>query len=172
MTARPIEGGKATLALLPDGILHLAWDRDCTITVEDAEAAMAAVNGLADGGGHPMLVDMETTRTVTRGARAVFAIPCAASRIALLGSSRGQDDRQLLPRRELPALPHPVLHLTAPGGRLAAERGARAPGERLTQPRWTASSDVVNSSLGTLIRTQEIGDASASAIAAARNTTE
>jgi hypothetical protein len=87
MTARPIEGGKATLALLPDGILHLAWDRDCTITVEDAEAAMAAVNGLADGGGHPMLVDMETTRTVTRGARAVFAIPCAASRIALLGSS-------------------------------------------------------------------------------------
>ncbi len=87
MTAQPIGGGKATLALLPDGILHLAWDRDCTITAEDAESAMAAVNGLAGGEGHPMLVDMETTRTVTRGARAVFAIPCAASRIALLGSS-------------------------------------------------------------------------------------
>lgn len=87
MTAQPIGGGKATLALLPNGILHLAWDRDCTITAEDAESAMAAVNGLAGGEAHPMLVDMETTRTVTRGARAVFAIPCAASRIALLGSS-------------------------------------------------------------------------------------
>ncbi|MHA7209206.1 DUF7793 family protein [Arthrobacter sp. MDT1-65] len=87
MPAQPIEGGKATLELLPDGILHLEWDRDCTITAEDAEWAMAAVNGLAAGAGHPMLVDMETTRTVTRSARAVFAIPCAASRIALLGSS-------------------------------------------------------------------------------------
>jgi hypothetical protein len=87
MPAERIDGGKATLHLLPDGILHLAWDRDCTITAQDAESAMAAVNGLASGGAHPMLVDMETTRTVTRGARAVFAIPCSASRIALLGSS-------------------------------------------------------------------------------------
>ncbi len=87
MPAQRIQGGKATLELLPDGILHLAWDRDCTITTEDAESAMAAVNALASGEAHPMLVDMETTRTVTRGARAVFAIPCSASRIALLGSS-------------------------------------------------------------------------------------
>lgn len=87
MPAERIEGDKATLELLPNGILHLEWNRDCTITGEDAEFAMAAVNALAGAAGHPMLVDMETTRTVTRGARAVFAIPCAASRIALLGSS-------------------------------------------------------------------------------------
>lgn len=87
MTEQRIEGGKATLELLPDGTLHLAWDRDCTITKADAEHAMCAVNLLAEAHGHPMLVDMETTRTVTREARAVFAIPCRASRIALLGSS-------------------------------------------------------------------------------------
>ena len=87
MPAQPIEGGKATLALLPSGILHLEWEKDCTITADDAKAAMVAVNDLAEAEGHPMLVDMETTRTVTRDARAVFATPCAASRIALLGSS-------------------------------------------------------------------------------------
>ncbi|MBG6225230.1 hypothetical protein IWX63_001802 [Arthrobacter sp. CAN_A2] len=87
MPARRIDGDKASLELLPNGILHLAWDRDCTITATDAEAAMQAVDSLAEAQGHPMLVDMETTRTVTRDARAVFAIPCAASRIALLGSS-------------------------------------------------------------------------------------
>lgn len=87
MAAQHIEGGKATLELLPNGILHLEWQKDCTIIAEDAEAAMEAVNILSDGAAHPMLVDMETTRTVTRGARMVFAIPCSASRIALLGSS-------------------------------------------------------------------------------------
>jgi hypothetical protein len=34
-----------------------------------------------------MLVDMATTEAVTRMARSVFSIPCAANRIALLGSS-------------------------------------------------------------------------------------
>lgn len=33
-----------------------------------------------------MLVDMAATQTVSREARAVWATPCAASRIALLGS--------------------------------------------------------------------------------------
>ena len=87
MPAQRIDGDKAGLELLPNGILHLEWDRDCTITAADAEAAMRAVDSFAEAEGHPMLVDMETTRTVTRDARAVFAIPCAASRIALLGSS-------------------------------------------------------------------------------------
>ena len=87
MAAQRIDGGKATLDLLPNGILHLEWDNHCTVTQADAEAAMNAVNLLTEGHGHPMLVDMELTRTVTRGARMVFGIPCAASRIALLGSS-------------------------------------------------------------------------------------
>lgn len=34
-----------------------------------------------------MLVDMATTEHVAREARAVFSIPCAANRIALLGAS-------------------------------------------------------------------------------------
>ncbi|MHA7240589.1 DUF7793 family protein [Arthrobacter sp. TMS1-12-1] len=87
MPVQRIDGDKAGLQLLPNGILHLEWDQDCTITATDAQAAMLAVDALADAEGHPMLVDMETTRTVTRDARAVFATPCAASRIALLGSS-------------------------------------------------------------------------------------
>ncbi|MHA7282450.1 DUF7793 family protein [Arthrobacter sp. TMS2-4] len=87
MPVRRIDGGKAGLELLPNGILHLEWDQDSTITAADAESAMRAVDSLSEAAGHPMLVDMETTRTVTREARAIFAIPCAASRIALLGSS-------------------------------------------------------------------------------------
>ena len=87
MAAQRIDGGKATLELLPNGVLHLEWDKHSTVTTADAEAAMSAVNLLTEGHGHPMLVDMELTKTVTRGARMVFGIPCAASRIALLGSS-------------------------------------------------------------------------------------
>lgn len=87
MPAQRIEGGKATLELLPNDILHLEWDKHCTITSEDAEAAMRAVDALTEGHDHLILVDMETTRTVTRGARLVFAVPSNASRIALLGSS-------------------------------------------------------------------------------------
>lgn len=48
---------------------------------------MAAVNTLADGSEYPMLVDMTTTISLSRQARSVFTIRCAASRIALLGSS-------------------------------------------------------------------------------------
>lgn len=48
---------------------------------------MAAVNEAAQGAEYPMLVDMATTESVHRHARAVFSIPCAASRIALLGTS-------------------------------------------------------------------------------------
>ncbi len=42
----------------------------------------------------------------------------------------------------------------------------------LHHPRWTASPEVVNSSLATLIMNQAMGAATASATAAARNTTE
>lgn len=47
---------------------------------------MAMVNEVSNGVEHPMLVDMAATETVSREARAVWAIPCAASRIAVLGS--------------------------------------------------------------------------------------
>jgi stage II sporulation SpoAA-like protein len=75
------------LELDPAGLLRLTWARDATITEADAEAAMERVNLLSGESRHPMLVDMATTADVSRAARAVFARPCQASRIALLGSS-------------------------------------------------------------------------------------
>lgn len=87
MTARTVPGGKGTLELADAGILRLRWERGVQIEAGDAQGAMDLVNELSGAGSHPMLVDMATTASVSRGARAVFAKPCAASRIALLGSS-------------------------------------------------------------------------------------
>lgn len=83
-----IEGIDATLVLGDDGVLRLHWARGISITEEDARRAMDRVNELCAGARRPMLVDMATTKAVSRGARAVFGLPCAASRIALLGSSQ------------------------------------------------------------------------------------
>ncbi|MBG6179363.1 DUF7793 family protein [Arthrobacter sp. CAN_A1] len=83
-----IEGIDATLVLGPDDILRLRWARGISIVEEDALRAMARVNELCAETRHPMLVDMATTKAVSRGARTVFGLPCSASRIALLGSSQ------------------------------------------------------------------------------------
>ncbi|MGO4856899.1 DUF7793 family protein [Arthrobacter sp. 2MCAF14] len=82
-----VEGGKGTVELRSDGIIHLVWNDRVNIEAVDAHAAMAAVNEAGRGSEYPMLVDMATTESVHRHARAVFSIPCAASRIALLGTS-------------------------------------------------------------------------------------
>lgn len=82
-----VKGGKGTVDLEADRYIHLVWNRSVRIEEVDAQEAMAAVNVVADGSEYPMLVDMATTESVSRQARAVFSIPCAASRIALLGSS-------------------------------------------------------------------------------------
>jgi hypothetical protein len=82
-----VKGGKGTVDLEDGRYIHLVWNRSVRIEDVDAHAAMASVNVIADGGEYPMLVDMATTESVSRQARAVFSIPCAASRIALLGSS-------------------------------------------------------------------------------------
>ena len=82
-----VEGGKGVVGLEPSGVIHLVWDNDVRIEEVDAKAAMTAVNEVADSAEYPLLVDMAGTRSVTRQARAVFSIPCAASRIALLGAS-------------------------------------------------------------------------------------
>lgn len=82
-----IEGGKGSVELRADGVIHLLWTPHVKIDVVDARAAMAMVNEVCNGVEYPMLVDMAATETVSREARAVWAIPCAASRIALLGSS-------------------------------------------------------------------------------------
>lgn len=82
-----VEGGKGAVTLGADDVIHLVWKPSVRIEAADARAAMAAVNETAEGSEYPMLVDMATTASVSRQARAVFSIPCAASRIALLGSS-------------------------------------------------------------------------------------
>ncbi|MGX9898820.1 DUF7793 family protein [Arthrobacter sp. SA17] len=82
-----IDGGKGTVALGSDGVIHLVWKPKVSIDRRDSEAAMAMVNEISGGSEYPMLVDMATTESVSRDARAVFSIPCAANRIALLGSS-------------------------------------------------------------------------------------
>lgn len=83
----PIEGGKGSVGLRGDGVVHLIWTPSARLDVADARAAMALVNEVCDGVDLPMLVDMAFTETVSREARAVWSIPCAASKIALLGSS-------------------------------------------------------------------------------------
>lgn len=82
-----VDGGKGTVELRSDGLIHLIWEPRVRIEQEDAKAAMAAVNEIAGEITYPMLVDMATTESVTRAARSVFSIPCAANRIALLGAS-------------------------------------------------------------------------------------
>ncbi|MDP9985558.1 hypothetical protein J2S98_000702 [Arthrobacter oryzae] len=82
-----VDGGKGTVELRADGIIHLIWEPSVRIEVEDATAAMAAVNRIAGEGTYHMLVDMATTENVSIQARSVFSIPCAANRIALLGAS-------------------------------------------------------------------------------------
>ncbi len=82
-----IRGGKGTVELRTDGVIHVIWKPQGTIEAADAVAALAAVNGVCRGSEHPMLVDMAMTESVSRDARSIFATPCAASRIALLGSS-------------------------------------------------------------------------------------
>jgi hypothetical protein len=82
-----VDGGKGTVELRSDGVIHLIWEPQVRIEQQDAEAAMAAVNEIAGNRTYPMLVDMATAENVTRAARSVFSIPCAAHRIALLGSS-------------------------------------------------------------------------------------
>ncbi|TLM82983.1 STAS/SEC14 domain-containing protein [Pseudarthrobacter sp. NamE2] len=69
------------------GILQLTWPRHAIVGSSDAEAAMRMVNELCGQTERPLLVDMATVSTVSRGARAVFARPCQASQVALLGAS-------------------------------------------------------------------------------------
>ncbi|HSO14388.1 MAG TPA: STAS/SEC14 domain-containing protein [Arthrobacter sp.] len=82
-----VDGGKGSVELRDDGIIHLQWLPGITIDVEDARAAMAKVNEVCQGQERPMLVDMAAVASVSREARSIWSIPCSASRIALLGRS-------------------------------------------------------------------------------------
>ena len=82
-----VDGGKGTVKLGSDGIIHLVWQPGIVLEGDDVQAAMARVDEISEGSEYPMLVDMGVTKAVTRQAKSAFQIRCAASRIALLGSS-------------------------------------------------------------------------------------
>ncbi|XAS63774.1 STAS/SEC14 domain-containing protein [Pseudarthrobacter sp. So.54] len=82
-----VDGGKGSVELSDDGVVHLQWLSGINIEVEDARAAMSKVNEVCHGVPHPMLVDMAAVASISRDARGIWSIPCDASRIALLGRS-------------------------------------------------------------------------------------
>jgi hypothetical protein len=77
----------SSLGFDSDGILRLEWTRGVVIDAPSAQLAMDRVNEMCGGRPTPLLIDMATTESVSRAARAVFAKRCDASAIALLGSS-------------------------------------------------------------------------------------
>lgn len=76
-----------SLTIDAEGLVILVWPQGAHITGACAQRAFNDVNTLCGAVRRPMLVDMAATKSVARGARAVFGQPCAASRIALLGRS-------------------------------------------------------------------------------------
>lgn len=54
-----VKGGKGTVELWCDGIIHLIWNARVNIEAVDAHAAMAALV-VGNGSEYPMLVDMAT----------------------------------------------------------------------------------------------------------------
>jgi len=76
-----------SLTIDDEGLLILVWPGGVKITGPSARRAFDEVNRICGSVRRPMLVDMATTKSVAREARAVFGEPCAASRIALLGKS-------------------------------------------------------------------------------------
>jgi hypothetical protein len=72
-----VEGGKGTVERRGDGVIHLVWKPKVHIEAAAAHAAMPAVNEVGGGTEYPMLVDVATTESVHREARAVFSIPCS-----------------------------------------------------------------------------------------------
>ncbi|AXJ11610.1 STAS/SEC14 domain-containing protein [Arthrobacter sp. PM3] len=77
----------SSLGFDSSGILRLEWARGVVIDAPNAQMAMDRVNALCGGRPTPLLIDMATTESVSRAARAVFAKRCDASAIALLGAS-------------------------------------------------------------------------------------
>jgi hypothetical protein len=82
-----VNEARFSIEMRGDGVVHLRWLPGIHVGVEDAQAAMAKVNEVCHQERHAMLVDMAAVGSVSREARAVWSIPCSASRIALLGDS-------------------------------------------------------------------------------------
>src|SRR5664279_739169 len=87
MSISPADNRYESLTIDDEGFLRLLWPVGAQITGQSAQEAFDEVNRICAGTRRPMLVDMATTKSVARDARAVFGQPSAASRIALIGHS-------------------------------------------------------------------------------------
>jgi len=87
MSIPPVESRYESLTIDDEGFIRLLWPVGAKITGPSAQEAFDEVNRISADTRRPMLVDMATTKSVAREARAVFGRPSAASRIALLGKS-------------------------------------------------------------------------------------
>lgn len=87
MNPTTVDGGKGTVELDAEGVLRLVWKPGTVLVADDVHAAMARINEVADGSEYPMVIDITNTQAVSRQAKSLFSVKCAASRIALPGSS-------------------------------------------------------------------------------------
>ncbi|MDR7165897.1 hypothetical protein J2X12_003951 [Pseudarthrobacter oxydans] len=74
-----IDGGKGTVQLGADGIISLVWKPGIVLESDDVHSAMTTVNEISGEFEYPMLVDMGTTKAVTRQAKSAFQIPVQPS---------------------------------------------------------------------------------------------
>ncbi|MEP7092144.1 MAG: hypothetical protein ABI776_18730 [Nocardioidaceae bacterium] len=83
------EAGNSPMSFEMDdaGFVRLSWAHESTITGEMAREAVTRLAVFCDGRCLPMLVNMTTTKALTRPARVVFTEKTSATRIALLGKS-------------------------------------------------------------------------------------
>ncbi|MDQ0118679.1 STAS/SEC14 domain-containing protein [Pseudarthrobacter sp902506025] len=67
--------------------MHLVWAPGSHVDEDDAVSAVTMMNQICASRGKPLLVDMRNAGNTSSGARDVFAMPHAATRLALLGES-------------------------------------------------------------------------------------
>jgi hypothetical protein len=96
---------------LADGFLRLRWRTGATVGVNEAQAALAAIDALGQGASLPMLIHVQGVN-FSRAARRIFPSPSQVSRIALLGSSPVDYVIALFVLRVVP-LPFPVRYFTS-----------------------------------------------------------
>ena len=83
------EAGNSQMSFEMDaaGFVRLSWAPGSTVTGELAREAITRLAVFSDGRRLPMLVNMTSTKALTRPARVVFTEETTATRIALLGRS-------------------------------------------------------------------------------------
>lgn len=96
---------------LGDGFLRLRWRAGEAVGVNEAQAALEAIDALGLGASHPMLIHVQGVN-FSRAARRVFPSPSRVSRIALLGSSPVDYVIALFVLRVIP-LPFPIRYFTS-----------------------------------------------------------